>query len=311
MRIKLKTFSETTLQMDPAAEAVGPVRLVVVSRRAPSAMRVETRCAAIYSGEILDQTAFENEIEDALKVCFFKFLSSKQRNFLLAVIAGAMAENMKKLLCPQVISLPLRNVYRGRIEFHADSMCYSSFRYPRSQLYRLLGVMRMHMDEEIVLPNRARYSAETCMLVGLYYMHRPVTQDQVADFIGITCQPNVSRLISFFLDHLVFHFQHLIALDPDDSLRRWAPYVDMFKRKLRMYHVEGVDSRRYNDVIGFVDGKLHRIARPMQRAEHTAIGVDTQRTVYSGYKKVHAVKFQAVVVPNGLIVQLCGGWGRS
>ena len=75
-----------------------------------------------------------------------------------------------------------------------------------------------------------------------------------------------------------------------------------------MYHVEGVDSRRYNDVIGFVDGKLHRIARPMQRAEHTAIGVVTQRTVYSGYKKVHAVKFQAVVVPNGLIVQLCGGF---
>lgn len=292
--------------MDLAAEAVGPVRLVVVSRRAPSAMRSETRCAAIYSGEVLDQTAFENEIEDALKLCCLKFLSSKQRNFLLAVIAGAMAENMNRLLCPQVISLPLRNVYRGSIRFHADSVCYSSFRFTRTQLYRLLAVLRM--DEEIVLPNRARYSAETCMLVGLYYMHRPVTQDQVADFIGITCQPNVSRLISFFLDHMISHFQHLIALDPDDSLRMWAPYVDMFKRRLRMYHVEGVDSRRYNDVIGFVDGKLHRIARPMQRAEHTAIGVDTQRTVYSGYKKVHAVKFQAVVVPNGLIVQLCGGF---
>ncbi len=159
-----------------------------------------------------------------------------------------------------------------------------------------------------MLPNRARYSAKTCMLVGLYYMHISVTQDQVAVFIGITCQPNVSRLISFFLDHLISHFEHLIALDPDDSLRMRAPYVDMFKRKLRMYHVEGVDSRRYNDVIGFVDGKLHRIARPMQRAEHTAIGVDTQRTVYSGYKKVHAVTFQAVVVPNGLIVQLCGGF---
>jgi hypothetical protein len=164
------------------------------------------------------------------------------------------------------------------------------------------------MTDEVVLPNRAKYSAETCMLAGLYYMHRPVTQDQVADFIGISCQPNASRLISFFLDHLIFNFQHLISLDPDDSLRRWAPYVDMFKRKLRMFHVEGVDSRRYNDVIGFVDGKLHRIARPLQRPEHTAIGVDTQRTVYSGYKKVHAVKFQAVVVPNGIIVQLSGGY---
>ena len=75
-----------------------------------------------------------------------------------------------------------------------------------------------------------------------------------------------------------------------------------------MFHVEGVDSHRYNDVIGFVDGKLHRVARPLQRQEHSAIRVDTQRTVYSGYKKVHAVKFQAVTVPNGLIVQLSGGY---
>jgi hypothetical protein len=292
---------------NPAAEAAALVRLVVVSRRAPSAMWCETRCAAIYSGEILDQGAFEFQIEDALKLLFFKFLSPKQRNLMLSFIAGTMAENMSKLLCPQIISLPLRNVYRGEIRFHADSTCYSSFRYTRSQLYRLLRVLRFD-DEEVVLPNRAKYSAETCMLVGLYYLHRPVTQDQVADFIGITCQPNVSRLISYFLDHLIFNFQHLIASDPGDSLRMWAQHVDMFKRKLRMFHVNGVDSRRYNDVIGFVDGKLHRIARPLQRTEHTEIGVDTQRTVYNGYKKVHAVKFQAVVVPNGLIVQLSGGF---
>ncbi len=292
--------------MDLAAEAVGPARLVVVARRAPSAMRFEIRCAAIYSGEVLDQGAFEYETEAALKLCFFKFLSAKQRIFLMAWTVGAMAENLHRLVCPQIISLPLRNVYRGEIRFHADSTCYNSFRYTRSQLYRLLRVLRF--DDDVVLPNRAKYSAETCMLAGLYYMHRPVTQLQVADFIGISCQPNASRLISFFLDHLIFHFQHLIALDPDDSLRRWAPYVDMFKRKLRMFHVEGIDSHRYNDVIGFVDGKLHRIARPLQRPEHSAIGVDTQRTVYSGYKKVHAVKFQAVVVPNGMIVQLSGGY---
>ena len=86
--------------MDLAAEAA-PVRLVVVSRRAPSAMRCETRCAAIYSGEIMDQRAFENEIEDALKLCFFKFLSPKQRNLMLSFIAGTMAENMSKLLRPR------------------------------------------------------------------------------------------------------------------------------------------------------------------------------------------------------------------
>jgi len=292
--------------MDDAAAEAANVRLVVVSRRAPSAMRCETRCAAIYSGEVLDQRAFELEIEDALKLCFLKFLSPRQRNFLVAWIAGAIAENMHRLLCPQIISLPLRNVYRGEIRSHADSTCYNSFRFTRPQLYRLLGVLRM--DEEVVLPNRAKYSAETCMLVGLYYLHRPVTQDAVADFIGVSCQPNVSRLFSFFLDHLISNFQHLIALDPGDSLRMWASHVDMFKRKLRMFHVAGVDSQRYNNVIGFVDGKLHRVGRPLQQPQHSAIGVDTQRTVFNGWKHIHAVKFQAVVAPNGIIMQLSGGY---
>jgi hypothetical protein len=291
---------------DLAAAAVAPVRLVVVARRAPSAMRVATRCAAIFTGEILDQEAFQYEIEDALFLAGCRFLSSKHRNFLLAVIAGAIAENMNSLLCPRVITLPFRNVYRGEIQHHSDSTCYSSFRFTKQQLRRLLGAIRL--NRKIVLPNRATYSGETCMLVGLFYMHRPVTQEQTADFLGITCQPNVSRLFSFFLDHVVSNFQHLIALDSEDSLQMWAPYVEMFKRKLQMFHVAGVDSQRYNNVIGFVDGKLHRVGRPKQQPQHSAIGVDTQKTVFNGHKHIHGIKFQAMVAPNGIILELSGGY---
>jgi hypothetical protein len=86
---------------NPAAEAAALVRLVVVSRRAPSAMRCETRRAAIYSGENVDQGTFEFQIEDGFKLCFFKFLSPKQRNLMLSFIAGTMAENMSKLLRPR------------------------------------------------------------------------------------------------------------------------------------------------------------------------------------------------------------------
>ena len=47
---------------------------------------------------------------------------------------------------------------------------------------------------------------------------------------------------------------------------------------------------------GFIDGTVRPVARP---GEH-------QRVLFNGHKRVHAIKFQSVVAPNGLIVNLFG-----
>ena len=47
---------------------------------------------------------------------------------------------------------------------------------------------------------------------------------------------------------------------------------------------------------GFVDGTVHPIARPDEN----------QRVVYNGHMRVHALKFQSRVTPNGLTANLCG-----
>ena len=51
---------------------------------------------------------------------------------------------------------------------------------------------------------------------------------------------------------------------------------------------------------GFVDGTVRPICRP---GEH-------QRMMYNGHKRVHAIKFQSVVAPNGLVAHLYGPIGR-
>ena len=56
-----------------------------------------------------------------------------------------------------------------------------------------------------------------------------------------------------------------------------------------------------NNCFGFVDGTVRPICRP---GEH-------QRLVYNGHKRVHALKFQAVALPNGLIGHLFGPVGKS
>ena len=48
------------------------------------------------------------------------------------------------------------------------------------------------------------------------------------------------------------------------------------------------------DCFGFVDGTVRPISRPGQN----------QRVLYNGHKRVHAIKFQAVAVPNGLVAHL-------
>ena len=47
---------------------------------------------------------------------------------------------------------------------------------------------------------------------------------------------------------------------------------------------------------GFVDGTVRPVCRPREN----------QRILYNGHKRVHAIKFQSIVTPNGLISNLFG-----
>lgn len=52
---------------------------------------------------------------------------------------------------------------------------------------------------------------------------------------------------------------------------------------------------------GFIDGTVRPISRPGE----------AQKAVYNGHKRIHALKFQSVTLPNGLIAHLFGPVGIS
>ena len=56
-----------------------------------------------------------------------------------------------------------------------------------------------------------------------------------------------------------------------------------------------------DNCFGFIDGTVRAISCP---------GKD-QRLVYNGHKRVHALNFQSVGLPNGIIANLFGPVGRS
>ena len=71
---------------------------------------------------------------------------------------------------------------------------------------------------------------------------------------------------------------------------------------LELYYDDIIDE---NDVVVLLDGQRHRrfvdgTVRPICRPGKN------QRVVYNGCKRVHALKFQSAVAPNGLIANLYG-----
>ena len=55
-----------------------------------------------------------------------------------------------------------------------------------------------------------------------------------------------------------------------------------------------------NNCFSFIDGTVRPIARPGEN----------QRVVYNGHKRVHALKFQSLALPNGMIANIFGPVGE-
>ncbi|XP_066928992.1 uncharacterized protein [Clytia hemisphaerica] len=100
--------------------------------------------------------------------------------------------------------------------------------------------------------------------------------------------PELSMISNYIVEHIYSQFGDKLS----DFNQPWlAP------AKLQEYadaiHAKGA---ALQNCWGFVDGTVRPICRP---GEH-------QRVVYNGHKRVHALKFQSVVAPNGLIANLFG-----
>ena len=85
--------------------------------------------------------------------------------------------------------------------------------------------------------------------------------------------------------HLIEHWNHNL-LSPL-KLEEYAASVS----------AKGIPS---DNCFGFVDG----IVRPISRPEMN------QRLVFNGHKRIHAIKFQSVVTPNGMIANMFGPLGK-
>jgi nuclease HARBI1 len=100
----------------------------------------------------------------------------------------------------------------------------------------------------------------------------------------------LSRLCLYAIHHLYDQFHHL--LDTFDHARLTPSQLKIF--------AAAITSRGcpLQNTWGFIDGTIRPVARPSKY----------QRQAYNGHKRVHALKFQSVVTPDGIISHLTGPW---
>jgi hypothetical protein len=292
-------------------------RYDLVWRDSPRDMMLAHRCAGILVGELMAAEMDLQELDDAMVFAACERWLSRSifgggifgyfhcnRNRFLFLLVSSVIELHQRLFWPAVISRPIKQ-FKGSIADFTDSECYEYFRFAPSKLRRLVHLVGLE-DRDFKLDNGSKYSGELMLMVTLYYMSKPYNQSKVAAEFGIGGQSDVSRIFQFMEGYLYQSYGHLVAHDPNDidGLRMWAPQVENFKRAIRAWHVEGIDTERYLDVIGFVDGTLRPTCRPSQQEADTLAGVNTQRQAYNGHKRQHGLKLQALAFPNGIIGSL-------
>jgi len=90
------------------------------------------------------------------------------------------------------------------------------------------------------------------------------------------------------LNYIYHKFQHLLSnLD-----QKWLDHAHL-QQYAAAVHRRGAPLQ---NVFGFIDGTLRAMCRPTAN----------QRHVFNGHKREHGIKFQSVVVPNGLVANMFG-----
>jgi hypothetical protein len=166
-----------------------------------------------------------------------------------------------------------------------DFQFYAIFRFSKADIPRL--VRALQMPEKFIDPATGnKCSREEGIMILLYRLHFPSKLINLELLFGIhwtVC----SKMFNVVLDFVYEKCKNKLKFEKQLIFRNLDVYADSIATKS-----QGALPR----CIGFIDGTVHPISRP----------VKYQKSVWSGHKRVHGLKFQAVLLPDGMFGMLYG-----
>ncbi|PWW74667.1 hypothetical protein C7212DRAFT_209210, partial [Tuber magnatum] len=158
------------------------------------------------------------------------------------------------------------------------------FRFKAQDIYLFLPYFDL---SHIRFRNGYSCPPETALCLLLYRLSAPNQLKENMKIFQHSCS-SISSIFNNVIEYLIEKYSKHIEWDNIRlSRKQILKYSDMIERK-------GV----VKSVWGFIDGTIRTICRPIHH----------QQYYYSGYKKYHTFKFQAVMIPDGIISYLAGTW---
>ena len=217
-----------------------------------------------------------------------------QELFLLSHAQGILDDEELLLLyeeySPKNPDFSYENFGRFSLDDINDAECLAEFRFRKHDLPRLAEVLQI--PDSFMCYQRTVSSGMEGLCILLRRLSYPCRFSDIIPRFGRPV-PVLSMVSNQVLDliydihgHRITQWNHQVLSQP--------------LLQLCSDTISAQGSALYN-CFGFVDGTVRPICRP---AEH-------QRAVYNGHKRVHALKFLCVALPNGLIGHLYGPVGKK
>nr|XP_006818565.1 PREDICTED: uncharacterized protein LOC102805935 [Saccoglossus kowalevskii] len=159
------------------------------------------------------------------------------------------------------------------------------FRFEKDELFRLKSALKI--PHKIVGPNKTVATGVEGVCVLLRRLVYPNRLDDLIHIFGRS-RSVLSIIFNTVLNHIYDNFGHLLQ-----SLDKYWLQPESLQLFCNAIHER--DSPLTN-CWGFIDGTARPISRP----------IHYQKQVFSGHKRIHAMKFQSIIAPNGLIAHMFG-----
>lgn len=147
----------------------------------------------------------------------------------------------------------------------------------------------MHSIPPPLIKTPTGYSFDSVEALGLTLARFQTAGDQYGlSMIYNRSQSAISEIVNWVVTWVDESWSHLLGFDHEHLL---SPQ-NLAKYAAAIHHV----GAPLDSIWGFIDCTIRRIARPSKH----------QRAAYSHHKRFHALKFQAVRLPNGMFGHLFG-----
>lgn len=183
------------------------------------------------------------------------------------------------------LDIPYWKYEKFNLDSLSDDECKSEFRFLKHDIYNLLDVL--DLPDKITCPNRFYVYSDEALCLLLRRFAFPCRYEDLVPRFGRPV-PQLCMVVSEMMDILYARFGQLFS----GINQPWLSQANLVDFAEAIYN----KGAALDNCWGFIDGTVRPVARPSEN----------QRVLYNGHKRVHAIKFQSVVAPNGLIVNLFG-----